>query len=146
MQLWYLYALCSALFAALVAIFAKLGFNATTGLDSVLATTIRSVIMALFLILVSAVLNKTKLIVTFDTKAYLFILCSGIAGALSWLCYFAALQLAPTEFTSVVVALDRFSLLFVVLFSVVILGTPFTWHSVIGSLLVIAGTVLLMRV
>ncbi len=145
MQFWYIYALCSAVFAAFVAIFAKLGFNATTGLDSVLATTIRAIIMALFLILVSVVFNKAKLIATFDSKAYLFILCSGIAGALSWLCYFAALQHAPTEFTGLAVALDRFSLLFVVIFSVLFLGTHFTWYSIIGSLLVIAGTLLLTK-
>jgi bacterial/archaeal transporter family protein len=145
MQLWYLYALCSALFAALVAIFAKLGFNVTSGLDSVLATTVRAVIMALFLLIVCAALNKAKFISSFDTKAYLFIFLSGIAGALSWLCYFAALQQAPTEFVSAVAALDRFSIVFVVLFSVLFLGTNFTWYSVAGSILVIAGTILLMR-
>ncbi len=87
MPLWIMYALLSAVFAALVAVFGKIGLK---NIDSTLATTVRSVIMAIFLVLVSVSLKKTSLLHTIEGKALLFIVLSGMAGAMSWLFYFYA--------------------------------------------------------
>jgi transporter family protein len=84
--MWILYALLSAIFASLVAIFGKIGLK---DIDSTLATTIRSVVMAGFLFIVSLALQKFSLIKTLNNKVLTFILFSGVAGALSWLFYFS---------------------------------------------------------
>ena len=86
---WIVYALLSAAFAALVAIFGKIGISKV---DTTLATTVRAIVMALFFIIVALILNKEKLIGTIDRHAFLFILLSGLAGAVSWLFYFLALK------------------------------------------------------
>lgn len=91
---WIFYAFLSAGFAALVAIFGKVGIQ---NLDSTLATTVRSVIMAVFLLIVSLGLGKFKgfEVSAFTGKEWLFIVLAGIAGALSWLFYFFALKHGP---------------------------------------------------
>ena len=103
MELWILYAILSAVFAALVAIFGKIGLQ---NIDSTLATTIRSFVMALFLFLISLSLGKFSLLHTIKSRILYFIILSGIAGALSWLFYFFALK---TGAASGVAALDRLS-------------------------------------
>ena len=85
MELWILYSLLSAVFAALVAILGKIGLQ---NIDSTLATTIRSFVMALFLFFVALTLGKFNLIGTIKSKTLIFIVLSGISGALSWLFYF----------------------------------------------------------
>ena len=109
--MWLFYAFLSALSAALVAIFGKLGFKT---LDSTLATTIRSIIMALFLILVSLSLKKFHgfSMSSLSGRDWILIILAGIAGALSWLFYFFALKNGPA--TSVV-SIDRLSIVFVVI-------------------------------
>jgi transporter family protein len=120
-----------------VAIFGKIG---VASVDSTLATTVRSVIMALFLIVVSLLLGKAKLLTSLDSKAFLFIILAGIAGALSWIFYFYALKLGPA---SAVAALDRLSVVFVLLFAVLFLGENLTWKAGIGALFLILGAILL---
>src|SRR3990167_3351982 len=100
MPTWIIFAILSALFASLVAIFGKIGISQV---DSTLATTVRAVIMAAFLVIVSLGLDKAKLLNTISARPFLFIVLSGIAGALSWLCYFFALKSGPV---GGVVALD----------------------------------------
>jgi bacterial/archaeal transporter family protein len=143
MELWALYALCSAACAALVAIFAKKGFNDLHSLDSTLATTIRAIIMAVFLIGISLYLGKIKLVSTLSKRALYFIAFSGIAGALSWLFYFSALQQAPAGKVSAVAALDRLSVVFVLLFAILFLGEHFTLYKAIGAFLITAGAILM---
>ena len=109
---WIIYALLSAAFAGLVAIFGKVGIK---DIDSTLATTVRSVIMAGFLLITALMLGKVKYLSSIDNKALLFITLSGIAGALSWLMYFVALRTGPA---SGVVAGDRLSGGVVFVFSV----------------------------
>jgi len=137
MQSWIFYAICSALFASLVAIFGKIGLR---DVDSTLATTVRAVVMAAFLIGVSFALGKSSLLGTIGNKTFLFIVFSGIAGALSWLFYFFALKYGPA---SGVAAIDRTSVVFVLVLAVLFLGESLTWKSVSGALLVALGAILM---
>ena len=137
MPTWILFALLSAIFAALVAIFGKIGIK---DIDSTLATTVRAVIMAGFLVITSFFLGKADLLKTINNKALLFIALSGIAGALSWLCYFFALKTGPAPS---VAALDRLSVVFVLIFAALVLGESFTLKSGIGAILLTIGAVLM---
>jgi transporter family protein len=137
MQSWVLFSLLSAVSAAFVAIFGKIGI---AHVDSTLATTVRAVIMAGFLVITSLVLGKATLLNTIDSKAFTFIMFSGIAGALSWLFYFFALKNGPAPG---VAALDRTSVVFVLIFALLFLGTRFTWKAAIGALFVTAGAILM---
>lgn len=134
---WSIYALLSAVFAALVAIFGKLGL---AQVDSTLATTIRSIVMALFLVSVSFVLGKFSFLAGFNSRAITFIALSGVAGALSWLFYFFAIKSGPI---SGVVGIDRTSVVFAVILAALFLGESLTWHTVLGSILVVSGVILM---
>ncbi|MCS7201071.1 MAG: EamA family transporter [Patescibacteria group bacterium] len=135
---WEILALLSAISAALVAIFGKIGLSK---LDNVLATTIRSIIMALFLITVSLYLNKFKSFEDLDQRSLIYIILAGISGALSWLFYFAALQQGPA---SAVAALDRLSIVFVFIFSVLFLAEKFSWLQLMGVILISIGAILMI--
>lgn len=134
---WIFYALLSAVFASVVAILGKIGLK---GIDSTLATTIRSVVMAVFLIIVSLSLNKMPLIKSVDNKMLTFIIFSGIAGALSWLFYFFALQNGPA---SAVSGIDRLSVVFVVVLAALFLGEAFTVKTAIGAVLIVLGAIMI---
>lgn len=138
MELWILYAILSAVFAALVAIFGKIGLQ---NIDSTLATTIRSFVMALFLFIVSLSLGKFSQLYTIKNKVLYFIILSGIAGALSWLFYFFALK---TGVASGVAALDRLSVVFVVIFAILFLGEQLNLYTVAGVLLITVGAILMV--
>jgi len=133
------FASLAALFAALVAIFGKIGLQ---GIDSTLATAVRAVIMAVFLFVTALALGKLSGFGfdSFTQKAWVFIALSGIAGALSWLFYFAAIQGGTT---STVVAIDKLSIVLVVVLAGFFLGEGFTWSTIFGSLLMGAGAVLI---
>ncbi len=134
---WIIYALLSALFAALVAVFGKLGISKV---DSTLATAVRAVVMALFLIFVVFAFGKARLLSTINSKTFVFIIFSGIAGALSWLFYFFALRNGPA---SAVAALDRLSVVFVLILALLFLGEHLTWKTGLGAFLVTAGAILM---
>lgn len=136
--MWVFYAFLSAVTAALVAIFGKLGLK---NVDSTLATTVRSVIMAVFLLLVSGILGKFAgfSLATFSRSDWALIIASGIAGALSWLFYFFALKYG---LATKVVVIDRLSLVFVILLAAVFLSESLTWRSVLGAILMVAGALL----
>lgn len=135
---WIPLALLSAAFAALVAIFGKIGLQ---GIDTTTATTVRAVIMAVFLVAMALILGKLHLSDIPQGKALLFITLSGIAGALSWLAMFAALKLGPAPG---VAALDRLSVVFVLVFSIIFLGTQFTWKAAGGAALIVIGALLMI--
>ncbi|MDP3997377.1 MAG: EamA family transporter [Candidatus Andersenbacteria bacterium] len=137
MVAWIIYALLSAAFAALVAIFGKAGIK---DIDSTLATTVRAVIMAGFLVAVSLLLGKSHLLSSLNSKALTFITLSGVAGAMSWLFYFVALKNGPA---SGVAALDRLSVVFVVIFAIVFLAEKLTWQTAAGAVLLTAGAILM---
>jgi len=125
--------------AALVAIFAKLGLQ---NLDSTLATTIRAIIMAGFLVVISIFLKKFDgfSVTGLGSREWLLIFAAGIAGALSWLFYFFALK---TGQATGVVAIDRLSIVFVVLLAALFLGEALGWKAILGALLMVAGALLI---
>lgn len=133
------YAFLSAIFAALVAIFGKLGLK---GIDSTLATTVRSIIMAGFLVLVSLSLKKFEGFSadSFSVKDWWLISLAGISGAISWLFYFYALKLGPA---GQVAAVDRTSLVFVVILAALFLGESFGIKVALGVVLMVAGAILI---
>lgn len=137
--MWIIYGLLSALFAAAVAIVGKLGLKT---LDSTLATTIRALIMAGFLLVVSFLLRKFRgfSLADLSHRDWLLIVISGIFGAMSWLFYFLALKQGPA---TPVVALDRLSLAFVFLLGILFLGESFSLKSFFGAAIMVAGAVLL---
>ncbi len=137
--MWLTYAIFSAVFAALVAIFGKLGLSKV---DSTLATTIRSLVMALFLVLVTLSLKKFQgfTINELSGKQWLYIVLAGVAGALSWLFYFAALKSGQA---TKVAAIDRLSIVFVLIFAVLFLGESFKVKPAIGAALMALGAILM---
>lgn len=138
--MWQLYALVAAATAALVGVFAKIGLDK---IDSTLATTVRAAIMAAALVAASLALGKFSGISQVWGRPLLWIALSGLAGAASWLAYFAAVKAAPADRLVGVAALDRLSVVFVLVFSVAFLGTSLTWKSALGAALVAAGAIFL---
>ncbi|MFH1246319.1 MAG: EamA family transporter [Candidatus Liptonbacteria bacterium] len=138
MMNWVVLGLLSAVSAALVAVFGKIGIE---HVDTTLATTVRAVIMVFFLVATSLLLGKAPLLHTIDNKALLYITLSGIAGALSWFFYFFALKLGPA---SGVAALDRLSVVFVFVLALLFLGEKFTYVSALGALFIAIGAVLMV--
>ncbi len=134
---WLFYAFLSAFSASLVAILGKLGLKSV---EPTLATTIRGIIMALFLFLTSLSLKKFEnfSFSSFSSKDWLLIILSAIAGALSWLFYFWALKTGPA---SKVAVIDRLSLVFVILLSFLILGEKLGGQVILGALLVVLGAI-----
>jgi transporter family protein len=137
--MWLIFALLSSITAALVAIFAKLGLK---DIDPTLATTIRSIIMALFLVAVSFSLRKFDgfAMNAFSSREWVLIVLAGVAGALSWLFYFVALKYG---LATKVVVIDRLSLVFVIVLAALFLGEALSWKTAIGALLMIAGAIII---
>lgn len=137
--MWIVYSFLSAFFASLVAIFGKIGLK---NIDSTLATSVRSVIMALFLVCVAFAFKKFQgfTLAAFTGKEWLMISLSGIAGALSWLFYFFALKNGNATAVS---AIDRTSVIFVAVLAAVFLGESFGWKTGLGALLVATGVFLI---
>lgn len=137
--MWLLYAFLSAVTAALVAIFGKLGLK---NVGATLGTTIRSLIMAAFLVLVSLFLRKFDgfSLPSLSGKDWLWIVLAGIAGALSWLFYFIALK---SGMVAKVVAIDRLSIVLAVALAALVLGESFGWKTALGSLLMVGGAILI---
>lgn len=135
---WIFYALMSAFSAALVAIFGKIGIS---NIDNTLATTVRSFIMFIFLAIVSLILGSFNNIKSIDSKSLLYIALSGVAGATSWLFYFYALKKGPV---AGVAALDRLSIVFVIVLSFLFLNQTITLKSIAGALLLTIGAIFLV--
>jgi bacterial/archaeal transporter family protein len=137
--MWMFYAFLSAVAAALVAIFGKLGLK---DIDPTLATTIRAVVMTLFLICVSLMLRKFDgfSFSSLEGRDWMLIVLAGIAGAVSWLFYFVALK---SGVASGVVAIDRLSIVFVVFLAAVFLGETLGVKSILGAALIALGAFLI---
>jgi transporter family protein len=134
---WFYWAILSAIFAALTAIFAKIGIQ---GVDSDLATLIRTVIIMVVLAAFVAYAGKWSSPLQLSTKTWLFLVLSGLATGASWVCYFRALKLGPA---SQVAPIDKFSLVLVALFAFAFLGerpSPRDWSGIA----MIGGGVLLL--
>ena len=133
---WRVFALGSALFAALTAIFGKVGVS---DINSDLATFYRTLVILGVSALLVSVRQEWQATSTLSHKGLIFLVLSGIATGLSWICYFRALQLAPA---SRVAPIDKFSVVLVVLFAVLLLGERLTWKVGIGSILIAGGVIL----
>ena len=134
---WFLLAALSAFFAALVSIFAKIGLQ---GVDSTVGTAVRAIIMMLFIFIFVIFIGKGPQLIQFTSKEMGFIILSGIAGALSWLFYFAALKLADA---SKVVPVDRASVLIVMVLATLFLGEKITLKTATAGVLISIGLLLL---
>lgn len=136
--MWWLYALLSALFAALTAIFAKIGIE---NVNSNLATAIRTVVVLLMIWLIVFTKGEAKTLSELSPRNWVFLCISGIATGLSWMFYFKALQIGEV---SKVAGVDKLSLALTVIFAAVFLGEAFSWKTLLGTGLIIAGTLFLI--
>lgn len=136
--MWIVFALLSAVFAALTSIFAKIGIE---NVNSNLATAIRTVIVLVMAWLIVFATGKHQQIVDISTKSWVFLVLSGLATGLSWLCYFYALQIGEA---SKVVPVDKFSVVITMVMAFFILGEVITMKTIIGGLLITAGTLVLI--
>ena len=135
--MWIVLALLSAFFAALAAIFGKLGLK---GVDSTVATGMRALVMAAFMVSLVAVMGKMGEMTRFTGGDMGLIVLSGVSGALSWVFYFAALKIADA---SKVAPLDRSSVLIVILLSAIILGEKITPKTGLAVALIFLGVLVL---
>ena len=134
---WRVFAIASAFFAALTAIFGKVGVSQ---INSDLATFIRTVVILLVTALLIWARHEWQQPDGLSPKGILFLVLSGIATGLSWLCYYRALQTGPA---SRVAPIDKLSVVLVVLFAVSFLGERLSWKVGIGSVLITVGAVLI---
>jgi transporter family protein len=136
--MWWVYALLSALFASLTAIFAKIG---VTHVNSNLATAIRTVIILLVAWGIVLFRGEYKTIPNLSKHNLFFLVISGLATGLSWIFYFKALQLGKV---SQVAPVDKLSVALTIVLSVLFLGEVLSWKTAVGALLIIAGTIVLI--
>ena len=136
--MWFAFALGSAVFAALTAIFAKVGIE---GVDSNLATAVRTLVvlvMAWAIVLVTGVQGG---LASISAKSWVFLVLSGFATGASWLCYYRALQLGQA---SLVVPIDKLSLVITLVLAVVLLREQLTARGVVGAVLVTVGAIVMV--
>ena len=134
---WQAWAVLSAIFAALTAIFAKVGVE---DINADLATLIRTVIVLVTLALILFATGKFSEAGPISAKSWLFLLLSGLGTGASWICYFRALKLGPA---TLVAPIDKLSVVLVALFGVVFLGERPSWSGWLGIALIAAGAVLI---
>ena len=134
---WFYWALLSAIFASLTAIFAKVGLK---GIDSDYATLIRTIVIILFLMAIVFFSNKWINPLKIDKKSLTFLLLSGLATGASWLCYFRALKIGEA---SKVAPVDKLSLILVAVFAVLFLGERPSIRDWTGIVLVAIGVLVL---
>jgi transporter family protein len=134
---WRLFAIGSAFFAALTAIFGKVGVSE---MNSDLATFLRTIVILIVTALLIWARHEWQRPDDLSLKGVVFLVLSGVATGLSWLCYYRALQMGPA---SRVAPIDKLSVIFVILFAVSFLGEKLTWKVGLGGILVTAGAVLM---
>lgn len=136
--MWFILALLSAVFAALTSILAKIGID---GVNSNLATAIRTVVVVLMAWGMVFLTNTQSGIMEISKKSWLFLILSGLATGASWLCYYKALQIGDA---SKVVPVDKLSVVITLILAFVFLHEQFTWKSGIGAFLITAGTLIMV--
>ncbi len=134
---WQLFAFGSALFAGLTAILGKIG---VANINSNLATFIRIWVILVLTALILFFTNQWQRPQTIAIKTWVFLVLSGITTALSWLCYYRALQLGPV---SRVASIDKLSVAIAILLGLLILGEKFSWQVLLGGGLILIGAVLI---
>ena len=136
--MWFLFALFSAIFAALTSILAKIGRD---GVNSNLATAIRTVVVVFMAWGMVFLTNAQSGISEISKKSWMFLILSGLATGASWLCYYRALQIGEV---SKVVPIDKLSIVITLVLAFVFLHETFTAKSLIGCVLICAGTLLMV--
>lgn len=136
--MWIVYAILSALFAALTSILAKIGLD---GISSNLATAIRTVVILFMSWAMVFIAGSYNQIYSISSKNWWYLIASGLATGASWLCYFKALQMG---YVSKVVAIDKFSLVLTILFATLFLSEALTLKVVLGCALITAGTLIMV--
>ncbi len=136
--MWWIYAILSALFASLTAIFAKVGI---ANINSNLATGIRTVVVLIMLWCIILARGEAKGISSLSKQNIVFLVFSGIATGLSWLYYFKALQLGSV---SQVATIDKLSVALTIILSITFLGETLTLKTAVGAGLIIAGTLVMI--
>ena len=136
---WLLYAIGSAVFASLTSILGKIGIS---DINSNLGTAIRTIVVLIMAWIVVFVTRKQYTIKDIDKKSWIFLVLSGFATGGSWLCYYRALQTGPA---SVVVPIDKLSILVTIAFSYIVFREKLTVKAGIGLVLIVAGTLLLLQ-
>ena len=134
---WVWFAIGSAFFAGLTAILGKLGVE---GLNSNLATFIRTVVILFVVMAIISMRNEWQLPQHIAVKPVIFLILSGIATGLSWLCYYRALQLAPASW---VAPIDKLSVVIAIILGVTVLGEPISAKLLIGAGLILSGVLVL---
>lgn len=132
--MWFVFALLSSVFAALTSILAKVGIE---GINSSLATAIRTVVVVFMAWGMVFITNTQSGIESISRKSWIFLILSGLATGASWMCYYRALQIGEA---SKVVPVDKFSIVITVLLAFLFLHEPMSAKTVVGLLLITAGT------
>ncbi len=135
---WQLYALGAAFFASLTAIFGKVGVS---NLNSNLATFIRTIVILIVIALIISLRQEWQRPENLPAKSLIFLVLSGVATGLSWLCYYRALQLGTA---ARVAPIDKLSVVFVIIFAVIFLGEKLTWKIAAGGIFITIGAILMI--
>lgn len=136
--MWFVFALLSAVFAALTSILAKVGIE---GVNSNLATAVRTVVVVVMAWGMVFLTNAQNGISQIGKKSWIFLILSGLATGASWLCYYRALQMGQA---SKVVPIDKLSVVITLILAFVFLHEDFTMKSLIGCVLIGAGTLIMV--
>ena len=136
--MWLAFAILSSVFAALTSILAKVGID---GVDSNLATAIRTAVVLVMAWLMVFITSAHTGIADIEKKSWIFLILSGLATGASWLCYYKALQMGEV---SKVVPVDKLSVVITLILAVVFLHEEFTVKSIIGCILIGVGTLLMV--
>ena len=136
--MWCIFALLSAIFAALTSILAKIGID---GVNSNLATAVRTVVVVIMAWGMVFLTNAQTGLASISRKSWIFLILSGLATGASWLCYYRALQIGEA---SKVVPIDKLSVVFTLILAFLFLHEQFTIKSVLGCVLIGAGTLLMV--
>ena len=134
---WRIWALASAFFAALTAVLAKVG---VVGVNSNLATVVRTAVILCFGVVLVWATGERRGLAALGLRTWLFLVLSGLATGLSWLCYFRALQLGEA---AQVAPVDKLSVVFVILLAALFLGEKLTWHQWVGGTLILSGAIVI---
>lgn len=136
--MWYVFAILSAVFAALTSILAKKGIE---GVNSNLATAIRTVVVVVMAWVIVFATHAQSQIAEISRKSWIFLILSGLATGASWLCYYRALQLGEV---SKVVPIDKMSVVITLVLAFVFLHEMFTAKAAVGAVLITAGTLIMV--
>lgn len=137
-RMWLLFAILSAVFAAATSILAKIGID---GVDSNLATAIRTAVVLLMAWGMVFITHAETGIGAITSRSWLFLILSGLATGASWLCYFYAIKVGEV---SKVVPIDKCSLVITIILAAIFLGEAFTWKTFLGSLMIVGGTLIMI--